>query len=171
MTCGPWTGNWKTFLYAAGRSIDESDIGELVALVREASIFNAVDAMIDGRPDVALRLLQKLRQDGAALSYIISMVERQLRLVALARYWTEQRVSREELPGKLGVPPFVARKTAEQARRNSWLDLDRRYQLLLELDLAFKTGKVDSEDMALELLVSDLATTSSTSRSGGRQRY
>ena len=160
----------KLSLYAAGRSIEESDIGELVALVREASIFNDVDAMIDGRPDVALRLLQKLRQDGAALSYIISMVERQLRLVSLARYWTEQRVSQGELPAKLGVPPFVARKTADQARRNSWPDLDRRYQLLLEVDLAFKTGKVESEDMALELLVTDLAATSSASGSSSGRR-
>lgn len=147
----------KLSLYAHGRNIEEADIQELVALVREASIFNAVDAMIDGRPQVALRLLQKLRQDGAALPYIISMVERQLRLVALARYWSEQRVPPGEMPSKLGVPPFVARKTVEQARRNPWPDLDRRYQLLLETDLAIKTGRVDSEDLALELLVADLA--------------
>ena len=153
----------KLSLYATGRNIEEQDIQELVAQVREASIFNAVDAMIDGRPDVALRLLQRLRQDGAALPYIISMVERQLRLVCLARYWTEQRVSPQELAGKLGVPPFVARKTAEQARRNSWPDLDRRYQRLLEADLAFKTGRVDSEDLALEMLVVDLASPASGS--------
>ena len=152
----------KLSLYASGRNIEEGDIRELVAQVREASIFNAVDAMIEGRPEVALRLLQQLRQDGAALPYIISMVERQLRLVSLARYWSEQRVSPQELPGKLGVPPFVARKTAEQARRNSWPDLDRRYQRLLEADLAFKTGRVDSEDLALEMLVVDLATSPST---------
>ena len=151
----------KLSLYATGRNIEEQDIQEMVAQVREASIFNAVDAMIDGRPEVALRLLQRLRQDGAALPYIISMVERQLRLVCLARYWTEQRVSPQELAGKLGVPPFVARKTAEQARRNSWPDLDRRYQRLLEADLAFKTGRVDSEDLALEMLVVDLATPAS----------
>ena len=147
----------KLSLYAAGRSIEESDIQELVSQVREASIFNAVDALIDGRAAVALRLLQRLRQDGAALPYIISMVERQLRLVALARYWSDQRVPPQELASKLGVPPFVARKTAEQARRNSWPDLDRRYQRLLQTDLAVKTGQVDSEDLALELLVADLA--------------
>ena len=160
----------KLSLYATGRNIEESDIQEMVALVREASIFNAVDAMIDGRPDVALRLLQKLRQDGAALPYIISMVERQLRLVCLARYWTDQRLSPQELPAKLGVPPFVARKTAEQARRNPWPDLDSRYQRLLEADLAFKTGRVDSEDLALELLVVDLAAASSAAPSRGRRR-
>ena len=161
----------KLSLYAAGRNIEEADIQDMVSQVREASIFNAVDAVIDGRPEVALRLLQRLRQDGAALPYIISMVERQLRLVCLALYWTEQRVPPQELPGKLGVPPFVARKTAEQARRNTWPDLDRRYQRLLEADLAFKTGRVESEDLALELLVVDLAATASTpgNRSHGRR--
>ena len=147
----------KLSLYAAGRSIEEADIQELVSQVREASIFNAVDAMIDGRPGVALRLLQKLRQDGAALPYIIGMVERQLRLVALARYWSEQRIPQPEMAGKLGVPPFAVRRAVEQARRNSWPDINRRYQRLLETDLAIKTGRVDSEDLALELLVADLA--------------
>lgn len=154
----------KLSLYAHGRNIEEPDIQEMVSLVREASIFNAVDAMIDGRPEVALRLLQKLRQDGAALPYIIGMVERQLRLVALARYWSDRRLAQGELAAKLGVPPFVARKTAEQARRNAWPDLDRRYQRLLETDLAFKTGRIDSEDLALEMLVADLAASSRGSR-------
>ncbi len=160
----------KLSLYAYGRNIEESDIQELVPLVREASIFNAVDAMVDGKPEVSLRLLQRLRQDGAALPYIIGMVERQLRLVALARYWSEQRVPQGELAAKLGVPPFVARKTVEQARRNSWADLDRRYRRLLETDLAFKTGKIDSEDLALELLVADLAATSARSPNPGPRR-
>ena len=147
----------KLSLYAAGRSIEESDIQELVSQVREASIFNAVDAMLDGRPGIALRLLQQLRQDGAALPYIISMMERQLRLVALARYWAEERIPQQEMAGKLGVPPFAVRKTVEQARRHPWPEVNRRYQRLLDTDLALKTGQVESEDMALELLVADLA--------------
>ena len=147
----------KLSLYATGRSIEEQDIQELVSLVREASIFNAVDAMIDRRPAVALRLLQQLRQDGAAVPYIIGMVERQLRLLALARYLSEQRVPQPEMAGKLGVPPFAVRRAVEQARRNSWQDINRRYQRLLDTDLAIKTGRVESEDLALELLVADLA--------------
>ncbi len=158
----------KLSLYAAGRSIEESDIPKMVAQVREASIFNAVDALIEGRAPEALRLLQRLRQDGAALPYIIGMVERQLRLVALARYWLDQRLSQQELAAKLGVPPFVARKTANQAHRNSWADLDRRFQQLLQTDLALKTGQVDSEDLALELLVADLAAQSPGSRRPAR---
>ena len=75
----------KLSLYASGRTIEESDVGKLVSQVREANIFSAVDAMIDGRPAVALRLFLQLRQDGRDVSNIIAMVERQLRLLALAR--------------------------------------------------------------------------------------
>ncbi len=147
----------KLSLYAAGRNIQEADIQELVSQVREASIFNAVDALVDGRPGLAFRLLQQLRQDGASLPYIIGMIERQLRLVALARYWSEQRLAPQELAGKLSVPPFAARKAVEQARRNPWANINRHYQRLLNTDLAIKTGQLESEDLALELLVADLA--------------
>ena len=156
----------KLALYTTGRPIEESDVQEMVAQVREASIFNAVDAVIEGRPQVALRLLQRLRQDGMALPQIIAMMQRQMRLVCLARYWADQRIPPQELPSKLGVPAFVARKTADQARNNAWPDLEHRYQRLLEADLDFKTGRVDSEDLALELLVVDLAAPAGRGRNG-----
>ena len=75
----------KLSLFAFERTIEEPDVVELVSQVREANIFGAVDAMIEGQPAVALRLLHQLRQDGREVSYIIAMVERQLRLLALAR--------------------------------------------------------------------------------------
>ena len=54
----------KLSLYATGREIVEQDVSLMVSQVREASIFEAVDAMIDGRSQVALRLLAQLRDDG-----------------------------------------------------------------------------------------------------------
>jgi len=165
----------KLSLYAGGRSpsaegrspsgeggapmpsIEEADVRELVASVREASIFAAVDAMVEGKPAVALRLLQQLRQDGRDPGYILAMVERQLRLLALARHLAEQRVPQSEMPGRLGVASqFVVTKTLEQARRHSWPDITWRFQRLLEADLAIKTGRMEP-DLALELLVADLA--------------
>lgn len=154
----------KLSLYAGGRGtagqpcvIEDKDVRELVASVREASIFAAVDAMLEGKPAVALRLLQQLRQDGRDAGYILAMVERQLRLLALARHLAEQRVPQSELPARLGVAsPFVVTKTLEQARRHSWPDITWRFQRLLEADLAIKTGRLEP-DLALELLAADLA--------------
>ena len=148
----------KLSLYAAGRPIEEADVKELVSQVREANIFSAVDAMVEGKPGVALRLLHQLRQDGREVSSIISMIERQLRLLSLARDLTERRVPQGELGRRLGISSqFVLRKTLEQSRRHSWRDIRWRYQRLLEADLSVKQGHLDP-DLVLEVLVGDLAS-------------
>ena len=145
----------KLSLYATGREIAEADIQMMVSQVREASIFAAVDAMIDGRPAAALRLLHQLKEDGREAPYIIGMVERQLRLLALARDSIDQGVPRNEIGGRLGTSSdFVIRKTLEQAHRHSWQDIVQRYNRLLEADLAIKQGQMEP-DLALDLLVGE----------------
>ncbi len=147
----------KLSLYASGREIGEADVRLMVSQVREASIFEAVDAMIDGRPEAALRLLAQLRDDGREPLYIIAMVERQLRLLALARDSMERRLPQNELKRVLGTSSdFVVRKTMDQARRHSREDIAWRYDRLLEADLSIKQGRLDP-DLALELLVGDSA--------------
>ena len=146
----------KLSLYAAGREIGEQDIRLMVSQVREASIFEAVDAMIDGRPQVALRLLAQLRDDGREPQYIIAMVERQLRLLALGRDAIERNLPQSDLKRSLGTSSdFVVRKTMEQARRYSRQHIAWRYERLLEADLSIKQGRVDP-DLALELLVGEV---------------
>jgi DNA polymerase-3 subunit delta len=133
-------------------------VKELVSQVREASIFSAVDAILEGKPGVALRLLHQLKQDGKDISYIIAMVERQLRLLALARDLMEQGTSQRELGSRLGLSSqFVLRKTLDQARQHSWNAITWQYQRLLEADLAVKQGRQEP-DLALELLVGEMAT-------------
>jgi DNA polymerase-3 subunit delta len=154
-----WTLNQeleKLAAYASGRSIEEGDVAELVSQVREANIFAAVDAVIEGRPGMALRLLHRLRQDGReSPSHIIAMLERQLRLLALARESLDQGVKERDLGNILGVTKqFVVQKTVAQARRLSLQDIRRCYYQLLETDLAIKQGRLEP-DLALELLVAD----------------
>jgi DNA polymerase-3 subunit delta len=147
----------KLSLYAAGREINEADVRLMVSQVREASIFEAVDAMIDGRPEAALRLLAQLRDDGREPLYIIAMVERQLRLLALARDSMDRRLPPEELKRALGTSSdFVVRKTTDQARRHTRQDIAWRYDRLLQADLAIKQGLLEP-DLALELLVGEAA--------------
>ncbi len=147
----------KLSLYAAGREIGESDVRLMVSQVREASIFEAVDAMIDGRPEAALRLLAQLRDDGREPLYIIAMVERQLRLLALARDAMDRRLPAGEMKRALGTSSdFVVRKTTDQARRHSRQNIAWRYDRLLQADLAIKQGRLEP-DLALELLVGESA--------------
>ena len=147
----------KLSLYAGEEQIDEGHVRGMVAQVREASIFAAVDAIVQGNPSVALRLLRKLRNDGAALPYVQAMIARQLRLVTVAKELVETGVPRAEMGARLELrADFAVRKTLEQARRFSWPRLKGLYECLLEMDLAIKQGRQD-EDLALELLVARAA--------------
>lgn len=149
----------KLSLYAAGREITEPDVHALVPYAQEANIFAAVDSIMDRRPGHALRLLTQLMQDGREPLYIIAMIERQLRLVALARDLTQRGVVQPELGRRMGAnSDFVVRKTLGQARRMSMSEISRKYQRVLESDLAIKQGRLEPA-VSLELLIADLAGT------------
>lgn len=142
----------KLSLYCAGRAIDEADVQLMVPQVREASIFNAVDAMVDGQTATALRLLHQLQEDGNEPLHILAMVQRQLRLVALAQDALERGAPAGELRNILGTTSdFVVRKAVAQARRHRRPDIVRRYHRLLETDQAIKQGELPPT-LALDML-------------------
>ncbi len=145
----------KLSLFASGRSIEESDVQEMVTQVREANIFAAVDALIEGRPSAALGLLHQLLEDGRDVSYIIAMTERQLRLMALARDYLDRGTPQREMGSRLGVSSqFVLRKTIEQAQRVTRQEIAEQYRKLLEADLAIKRGILEPA-LALEVLATE----------------
>ena len=147
----------KLSLYAAGREIRETDVTRLVSYAQEANIFGAVDAIVEGRPGEALRLLALLMDEGREPLQIMAMIVRQLRLIALARDLTERGVVQPELGQRMGTrSDFVVRKTVAQARYLSLPDIAWKYRRTLDCDLAIKQGRLDPET-ALELLVADLA--------------
>ena len=147
----------KLALYAAGRPVTHQDVGLMVADAREESIFAAVDAILERKPGVAMRLLYSLLGGGATAAEIINMLARQVRLVLLARELHSASVPIEEMGRRIGVTNrFALEKTLRQAERFSPVYLASVHRRLLSADLAIKTGELD-ERLAVELLVARLA--------------
>ena len=148
----------KLSLYAAGRAITDRDIRAVVPYAQEANIFAAVDSIMAGNPGEALRLLTRLMQDGREPLYIIAMIERQLRLLALACDLAGRGVAQPELGRRMGTnSDFVVGKTLGQARRTNLDAIARMYRRVLKSDLDIKTGRLEPA-VSLELLVADLTT-------------
>ena len=142
----------KLALYAGEDPIVEAHVRELVPEVRETSVFNVVDAVLERRPAVALRATNRLSQGGAGFSEVISMVSMQVRRVVLARHLLDSGLPQAEIGSRLNIgPDFVLRKTIQQARSHSPEGLARLYEALLEADLAVKQGRME-EEVALQLL-------------------
>ena len=133
----------------------EKDVRDLVPQVRESNIFIAVDAILEGKSAIAMKLLRRIIVEGASLSYVQAMITRQLRLVTLAKDLSERGIPYGDLGIHLEIrAEFVLKKTLEQAKRFSWEHIKLLYKRLMEMDLAVRQGNME-ENIALELLVAD----------------
>jgi DNA polymerase-3 subunit delta len=146
----------KLVLYSQKRPISEDDVRQLVSCIQEASIFALVDAVAEGRTELAQRTLHRLYHEGMEPTHILVMITRQFRLIAQAQD-LEPGLSRLQIQDRLGLKSsYSLDKTLSQAKLYDLEGVKRAYDKLLETDLAIKTGKY-SDKLALELLVTELA--------------
>lgn len=146
----------KLVLYAQGRSVTEDDVKQLVTYSQEASIFSLVDAILERQTGMAQRMLHVLYQQGATSPYVLTMITRQFRLIALAKE-IEPGLSRLQIQDRLGLTSsYSLDKTLSQARLYDFEQIRHAYDELLETDVTIKAGKYNDQ-LALELLVAELS--------------
>ena len=150
----------KLSLYRAGQTVRQEDVEEMVSHAKEANIFAAVDAVIEGRAGAAIRMVQQMLDSGRPPIYLITMIARQVRLLILAKYLKGQRLSQQEIGSKLRLSGYPLQKTLEQEGRFTHQRLVEIHRKLLEVDLAMKTSSAD-EQMALDMLIVELASAGS----------
>ena len=147
----------KLAAYAQGCRIEGADVKALVSAARDINVFAMVDAVVERRAPVALRLLRQQVAQGTDGGYLLAMVVRQYRLIIQTKELSQSGITTQEIGQRLGIgSDFVLQRVLDQADRYSLLRLKAAYRRLLEADEAVKRGRY-SEDLALELLVHDLA--------------
>ena len=147
----------KLSLYCGRDEIGEDEVRLLVGRSRQASIFDVIDAILDINPAVALQKLNQLLMSGAEVTYVITMLARQLRLVIVMQELLSLKVPRNELGRRSGITAeFVLRRTEKQATRYTRRDVARMLRVLLDTDISVKRGNVNGE-LALESFVARLS--------------
>jgi DNA polymerase-3 subunit delta len=147
----------KLAAYAQGRRIEGADVRALVSAARDVNVFAMVDAVVERRAPVALRLLRQQVAGGVDGGYLLAMVVRQYRLIIQAKELSLSGITAQEIGQRLGIgSEFVLQRVLDQADRYSLSRLKAAYRRLLEADESVKRGRY-GEDLALELLVHDLA--------------
>lgn len=154
----------KLVVYVNGqRLIGVEDVHRLVPYVHEANVFEMTDAL--GRRDGprASRLLHRMLNSGYEPLYLLSMIVRQFRIMIQVKDLAERGVHPKDIPARLGMRPFVARKGLSQAAKFSMPQLEAIHRKLWEADLAIKTGQMEPV-LALDLLVAGLCGSSAPIR-------
>jgi len=135
-----------------GCDVTLADVEGVVAQTREAVIFNLTDAVGIGDLANALTILDELFRQSSTppigqANMVLAMLSRQIRLIMTAK------VAKGSIEQAAGVPPFVARKLAAQARRFDEDRLRAAHRGLVWLDRGLKGGSatvVRSPQLALQ---------------------
>jgi len=136
------------------RPVTSVDVEAVCIVTSQQSVFDFVDALSSGNGKSAQHLLHRLLESEDPFS-LWGMVVRQFRLLIQAREILDGRGNKDDVARALGVHPFVAEKTTQQAGRFSVESLEFVYRKLLTIDEGVKTGQV-TLDLALDTLVVEL---------------
>src|SRR5829696_2568020 len=137
------------------RPVTAQDVEAVCIVTSQQSVFDFVDALANGNGKVAQHLLHRLLESEDEFS-LWGMVVRQFRLLIQAREILDGRGNQNDVARALGVHPFVAEKTTQQAAHFSIETLEQIYRRLLRVDEEVKTGQLTLE-LAMDTLVVELA--------------
>ena len=136
------------------RPVTIQDVEAVCIVTSQQSVFDFVDALANGNGKSAQHLLHRLLENEDPFS-LWGMVVRQFRLLIQAREILDGRGNKNDIARALGVHPFVAEKTTQQAARFSIESLESIYRRLLNIDEGVKTSQV-TLDLAMDTLVVEL---------------
>lgn len=121
------------------QTIDITDVDELVRAGFEANIFELMDAISQKNTNRAIALLDAFLDSGENEIYILTMIARQFRNIAMAK--AEKNITEATLAKKAGIHPFVAKKSIMQARNFDSNEIMEVYGQIVAADLALKSGQ------------------------------
>jgi DNA polymerase-3 subunit delta len=119
---------------------EEEDVAEVVSDTRVESVFALTDALGSGDRATALRLLQRLLDDGQPPLVILSMLVRHFRQLWKTRELLQQGVPQKDLPRRIGINPYFLGNLMAQAKRCAEAPLREVFPRLLAVDQALKSG-------------------------------
>ena len=136
------------------RPVTAQDVEAVCIVTSQQSVFDFVDALANGNGKSAQHLLHRLLETEDEFA-LWGMVVRQFRLLVQAREILDARGNQNDVARALGVHPFVAEKTTQQAARFSIESLEYVYRKLLAIDEGVKTSQI-TLDLAMDTLVVEL---------------
>lgn len=152
----------KLHVYAGDGAVDETIVESLVARHREATIWQLVDAVAEGRTSAALQALDTVRQDGEDPRRILGMLARQFRMIAVACEILAAGGRERDVQAALSVQPFVAGRAVRQSARYDLAGAGAALERIAAADEAIQNywqgrpGGIN-QDLAVEVLVAELS--------------
>jgi DNA polymerase III subunit delta len=142
----------KLCIYCGNKeTVGVADVKAIVSDTKVESVFEFTDALGSRDLGRALRMLTTLLDDGEAPLRILGGVARHYRQLWQVRELLDRKVPSAEIGKAAGINPYFLNKVVQQAKNYRVGELQKVFEGMLELDLAFKSG--GREDALFERFV------------------
>ena len=148
----------KLIGYTGERSdVTEADVDAICVKSTEYKVYDLADALLSGQGAKALQMLSALLRDGEERLMLLALLGRQCRQLKYAKALSVAGAQPGEIAGKLGIPPFAARKTLSLAQRYSLPQLSQMARLCLDAEYDTKSGVIMEQGALEQVMLKILA--------------
>ena len=142
----------KLCAYTAHREIEKQDIIDLLPERSDNDIFNLVDFLSQKRPERALEVLSELMYRGEKATNILSMIERQFRIMLNLKIGMNNGKVKEELAREYRLHPFVCEKMMAQCKKYTLEQIIKAEEICAQTEKELKS-QGSNERVKLDLLI------------------
>jgi DNA polymerase-3 subunit delta len=145
--------------YAPDNKISLADVKLFLPEKANDNIFELVESIVRGDLRGAFTKLQAQYDKGEDVQFVFAMLLRQIRILLELRdlFDRESATTTDVAAKKLGLHPFVVKKSWSLIRHLNLSTLKRLHADLLDLDVSLKTGAVDGKTI-LDIYITRVAS-------------
>jgi DNA polymerase-3 subunit delta len=139
----------KLLLY--NPKINKESILLLTDKTPQSSIFDLLDAALNGKTELALELYIEQRQQKVEPAQIMALLAWQLHVLALIK--TAGNRDTNDIASEAKINPYVVRKSTAIADKLSYDDLKKLISYVRELDHRLKSESIDPDEALTNLFI------------------
>ncbi|MBR4236735.1 MAG: DNA polymerase III subunit delta [Clostridia bacterium] len=134
----------KLIAYKGGRgTITREDVDKFVIPDTETNVFRMIDSILSGNAADGYERLNSMLEHNESMVFIISMIERQFRLMLHVKALKERRVTTVQIKSTLGFQwDSMVENYARQTYNIKSSRLERSYKSIVGIDYMIKSGQI-----------------------------
>jgi DNA polymerase-3 subunit delta len=134
-----------------GGEVTLADLEAMVADTSEAAVWSLSDALVEGDPPAALRIGERLINQGENVTGLIYGLASRLRQACAAAARLEEGIPPKQVESSLKMHPYAAKQLVGRLRGTSVADLRAATETLADLELWCRGGADYGDELALTL--------------------
>jgi DNA polymerase-3 subunit delta len=138
-------------------SVSAADLDEMVADTSEAAAWSLSDALLEGDAAAALRIGERLIDQGENVTGLIYGLASRLRSACAAAAQLEEGVPAKQVESSLKMHPYAAKQLVARVRNADLAELRRATETLADLELWCRGGADYGDDLAFTLALREMA--------------